>query len=84
MSLSGIVAPRLLDIGPVPALFLGILISIFGIFGDLLFSSIKRNLAIKDFSKAIPGHGGFLDRLDSLIFTAPVYFYYITYIKGYF
>lgn len=44
------------------------ILSIFGQFGDLFFSSIKRHYGIKDFSNVIPGHGGVLDRLDSLLF----------------
>lgn len=47
--------------------------------GDLCASGIKRNHDIKDYSKLIPGHGGILDRFDSVIITAPIIFYLITY-----
>lgn len=47
--------------------------------GDLTASAIKRNYEIKDYGKLIPGHGGILDRFDSVIFTAPVIFYLAVY-----
>lgn len=62
-------------------LALGVLISIFGQCGDLVISSIKRDLGVKDMASVIPGHGGLLDRFDSLLLVAPVVFHYINYFK---
>ncbi|MCD8216574.1 MAG: phosphatidate cytidylyltransferase, partial [Clostridiales bacterium] len=48
--------------------------------GDLAASAIKRNYEIKDYGKLIPGHGGILDRFDSVIFTAPIIYYLSLYL----
>ena len=60
----------------VHSLALGALFGLLTQLGDLSESSIKRELDIKDFGTLVPGHGGILDRFDSLLFTGPVAYYY--------
>ena len=61
---------------------LGVLLGVAAQLGDLTLSSVKRNLNIKDWSNTFPGHGGLLDRFNSLLFAAPVAVHYIGYFNG--
>jgi phosphatidate cytidylyltransferase len=62
-------------------LILSLLLSFFGQMGDLVESVIKRSLSAKDSGSLLPGHGGIFDRIDSLLFNAPVLFFYLTLFK---
>lgn len=63
----------------VMSFFYSLLICVFGFFGGLVMSAIKRDRGIKDWGTSIEGHGGFLDRLDSVVFAAPVFFHVVRY-----
>jgi phosphatidate cytidylyltransferase len=70
--------PLFLPIGYGQAVLLGLLVSVLGQFGDLAESLLKRNTGVKESGKLLPGHGGFLDRMDSVVFAGVVvYLYYI-------
>lgn len=60
----------------------GFLLTLAGLLGDLSESALKRSAGVKDTGALIPAHGGMLDRLDSLLFAAPAFYYYVTLVKG--
>jgi phosphatidate cytidylyltransferase len=64
---------------PVWRASLAVAIVIVGIVGDLFESMLKRGAGAKDASGIIPGHGGVLDRIDALLFAAPVYYVFVKY-----
>jgi phosphatidate cytidylyltransferase len=76
----GLAVQNVTGIAPVHFLVMGFLGAILGQIGDLAASSIKRYTGEKDFPKIIPGHGGVLDRFDSIIFVSLLVFLYSSYI----
>ncbi len=58
---------------------MGAVITAMGFLGGLVMSAIKRDLGVRDGGLAIAGHGGFIDRLDSVVFSAPIFFHLTRY-----
>ena len=71
----GLVSYQFLDFTPAKAAVIGAGVSIFSQSGDMFESALKRILDVKDLGHFLPGHGGILDRVDSLLFTAPAVYY---------
>jgi len=65
------------------AIALGLVVSVMGQLGDLAKSLFKRNMGAKDSSQLMPGHGGFLDRMDSIVFAGVVVYYFLLLFGGY-
>lgn len=77
IAMAALLGPWLTPMDRMQSLIAGVLIGIGGFVGDVNISALKRDIGVKDTSGLLPGHGGILDRIDSLTFTAPLFFHYI-------
>jgi phosphatidate cytidylyltransferase len=78
--LATLLGPVLTPMDYVQSAIAGVIIGVGGFFGDINLSALKRDLGIKDTGSLLPGHGGILDRVDSLTYTAPLFFHYVYYL----
>jgi phosphatidate cytidylyltransferase len=73
-------APQLTPLTRNESLVAGFFLPLAGFLGDVSVSAIKRDIGVKDSGSSIPGHGGVLDRVNSLTFTAPLFFHFLRYL----
>lgn len=64
---------------PAETVIVSLLITVAGFFGGAVMSAVKRDFGVKDFGRLIPGHGGILDRVDSLCYAGPIFFHFVRY-----
>jgi phosphatidate cytidylyltransferase len=77
---AALVGARFVGLAPPEAAAVGVVLGVVGQFGDLSESFLKRSAGAKDAGQAIPGHGGLLDRLDSLLFNVPALYYWLYFV----
>ncbi len=77
--IGALIVGHFINLGIYNTIILGLLCTTFAQIGDLCESLIKRDAGVKDSGDLLPGHGGFLDRTDSYVFTIPVMYYYLNY-----
>ncbi|QDV47623.1 Phosphatidate cytidylyltransferase [Stieleria neptunia] len=82
VALAACVGPWLTYLDLPRSLLAGLIIGVAGFAGDISISALKRDLGVKDSGSTLPGHGGVLDRVDSLTYTAPLFFHFIYYCYG--
>ena len=79
---AGVAALVVPNLGPLQGMIAGVMAGLAPPMGDLFESMITRNFGAKDSSRIIPGHGGVLDRVDSLLLTAPISYYLLRFLLG--
>ncbi|MEJ2575054.1 MAG: phosphatidate cytidylyltransferase, partial [Gammaproteobacteria bacterium] len=78
--LAALLGPWLTPLSIPQAILAGLIIGAGGFVGDVIISALKRDIGVKDSGSLLPGHGGLLDRLDSLLYTAPLFFHFVYYL----